>query len=764
MKPEKWRQVEQVYHAALERAPEERAAYVAQVCADDVTLRGEVESLLQAHQQADGFLAAQMAGVAAEFAAQPQLPSLVGHHLNHYEILAPLGKGGMGEVYQARDHRLDRTVALKILPADVARHAERQRRFVREAKAASALNHPHIATIHEIGEADGIHFIVMEYVAGQTLAARINGAPLPINELLTISSQIADALDEAHTKGITHRDLKPANVMLNERGQVKVLDFGLAKIARPSSIESNVSTLKQTTPGIVMGTVPYMSPEQALGRDVDHRSDIFSLGTVLYEMATGKLPFVGANTVETLDRILHAEPEAITQCNADAPAELERIVRRCLAKEREARYQSAAELLPALQSLSTIHENSAARLAVTRELSATHEIQAATTGGLALGKAQLWMQRWPVITALTLILLLGLAASFFWSRSPVPQPAQHRPANARQVNPVAYDEYLSGRYFTNRQNKADNETAITKLERAVTADPEFAAAQAELAQAYIWKLFLFTPRDKTLEEKAFMAAEKALALDPKLGAGHLARGRLLWTPAQRFPHDQAIQEYRRALTLDPGLDEARNQLAMVYNHVGALDPALEELQKAVASNPTNNLAQYHLGQTLLFQGKYEESWNTLRRIPREANPAKLTYHCAMALLHLDRKDEAAALAQDFLKDHPEDVEGGLMSSLQAILAALSGDEQQAEAKINRAITEGKGFGHFHHTAFSIACAYAVMKKPDPALQWLQAAADDGFPCYALFENEPYLNSLKQDPRFVTLMTKLKKQWGQYQTN
>ena len=257
----------------------------------------------------------------------------------------------MGEVYQARDTLLDRSVALKILPADVATDAERMRRFVSEAKAASALNHPHVATIYEIGEADNVRFIAMEYVEGQTLASRINGHPLAINEVVEIGSQIADALDEAHSKGITHRDIKPANVMLTPRGQVKVLDFGLAKITRPESIDSNISTLAKTQSGVVMGTVPYMSPEQALGRDVDHRSDIFSLGVVLYEMATGRLPFAGTNTVESLDRLLHAQPEAIGQLNTDAPAELERIVHKCLEKEREQRYETSKDLLIDLKDL-----------------------------------------------------------------------------------------------------------------------------------------------------------------------------------------------------------------------------------------------------------------------------------------------------------------------------------------------------------------------------------------------------------------------------
>jgi len=368
MKPERWQRVEQLYHSALEREDGQRAAFLAAACAGDDSLRREVESLLAHQTPAENLLERPVMEVAAKALANDQADSMLGRSLGSYQVLSLLGAGGMGEVYCARDTRLDRTVALKILPAEVAADAERMRRFVREAKAASALNHPHVATIYDIGEAEGLSFIAMEYVEGQTLAAKINGHPLEVSEIVEIGSQIADALDEAHGKGITHRDIKPANVMLNERGQVKVLDFGLAKITRPATlpIASDISTMTKTAPGVVLGTVPYMSPEQALGRDVDHRSDLFSLGVMLYEMATGRLPFSGANTSETLDRILHAQPEAMARFNYDVPAELERIVRKCLEKERDRRYQSARDLLVDLKNLYR-ESASTSRLAVKAE-------------------------------------------------------------------------------------------------------------------------------------------------------------------------------------------------------------------------------------------------------------------------------------------------------------------------------------------------------------------------------------------------------------
>lgn len=352
MKPECWQQVDRLFQAALEHTPAKRAAFISEACSGDDSLRREVEALLVADGQAGSFIETPAYALAAKLIDGGDAPAIIGKRIGHYQIISLLGKGGMGEVYQARDLKLDRTVALKILPVEVSADGERLRRFNHEAKAASALNHPNVAHIYEIGEVNGLSYIAMEYVEGRTLVAKINGHPLGVNELVEIGSQIADAMDEAHSKGITHRDIKPANVMLNARGQVKVLDFGLAKIARPAQpITSDISTLAKTAPGVVLGTVPYMSPEQALGREVDHRSDIFSLGVVLYEMATGRLPFAGSSTSEILDRILHAQPEAIARFSYEAPAELERIVRKCLEKERERRYQSARELLVDLKNL-----------------------------------------------------------------------------------------------------------------------------------------------------------------------------------------------------------------------------------------------------------------------------------------------------------------------------------------------------------------------------------------------------------------------------
>src|SRR3989442_2272237 len=279
-----------------------------------------------------------------------------GTRLGRYEIRSKIGEGGMGEVYLAQDTQVERDVAMKIISAHIARDQQRLYRFLQEARAASKLKSANVAHIYEIGEVEGHHFIAMEYVEGEPINKRMGGRPMAAAEMVKLGIQIARALDEAHAKGITHRDIKPQNIIVTSDAEVKMLDFGLAKLTGvPSETdltpESELATKVKTSPGIVMGTVNYMSPEQAMGREVDHRTDIFSLGVVLYEMATGRVPFSGASLTETIDRIAHAQPEAIARFNYNVPAELEMIIKKALRKNRDERYQSARDLLVDLRDL-----------------------------------------------------------------------------------------------------------------------------------------------------------------------------------------------------------------------------------------------------------------------------------------------------------------------------------------------------------------------------------------------------------------------------
>jgi serine/threonine protein kinase len=278
-----------------------------------------------------------------------------GTKLGRYEIKSQLGAGGMGEVYLAQDTKLDRKVALKILPADVAAHQDRMKRFVQEAKSASALNHPNIITIYEIEQIDSVNFIATEFIDGETLRQRLKNGPLKLGEVLDVAAQIASALSAAHAAGIVHRDIKPENIMLRRDGIVKVLDFGLAKLTErvsPDSVDTEAPTSLKTDPGTVLGTAAYMSPELARGLEVDARTDIFSFGVLIYEMIAGRLPFEGSNTNEILASILSdKEPSPLARYAREVPAELERIVSKALRKNRDERYQTINDLLLDLKRL-----------------------------------------------------------------------------------------------------------------------------------------------------------------------------------------------------------------------------------------------------------------------------------------------------------------------------------------------------------------------------------------------------------------------------
>ena len=348
------RQIEELYHAVAEMPTRNRQAFYKAHCTDDKGLSDEVESLLSFEEISDSFIDSSPDAIAAEmFADSDKRASLIGRTLGHYEIKSLLGQGGMGEVYLAEDNKLHRKVALKVLPSELVEHGDRLKRFILEAQATSALNHPNILTTHEFGYENDSHYIVTEFVDGVTLRQKLQSSRLPIEETLDIAAQIAAALSAAHEAGIVHRDIKPENIMIRRDGIAKVLDFGIAKLTMAASTDTGgeARTLHKTAPGTVIGTVGYMSPEQARGVRVDGRTDIWSLGVLIYEMTARHLPFEGPTQTDVLVAILNQDVPVFEDLVGTAPPELARIVDKTLAKDVEQRYENAEQLASDLNAL-----------------------------------------------------------------------------------------------------------------------------------------------------------------------------------------------------------------------------------------------------------------------------------------------------------------------------------------------------------------------------------------------------------------------------
>jgi serine/threonine protein kinase/Flp pilus assembly protein TadD len=732
--------------------------------------------------------------------------SLIGQTVSHYTVTRKLGSGGMGVVYEAEDTRLGRRVALKFLPHEMAQDAQLLERFQREARAASALNHPNICTVHAIELHERQHFIVMELLEGQTLAQMIGRQPIDIERLLALAIQMTDALESAHAKGIVHRDIKPANIFVVARGQVKILDFGLAKMERangapgaaPSQMETVLAGDELTTPGSALGTVSYMSPEQARGQLVDARTDLFSVGTVLYQMATGVPPFQGDTSAIIFDAILNRDPIAVTQVNSALPAEFGRILNKALEKDRNLRCQSATELKTDLNRLKRDLDSGQKRAAESSDSRSGAPKQSAKSiavlyfENLSGVKEDEYFRDGiteDIITELSKIKGLNT-----FSR---PTVLTYRD---KQVTPAQIGQQLRAAYvLAGSLRRAGNRLRINAQlvdtntdfplwsERYDREMKDVFEVQDEIARK-IAEALRITLSPQEQEAIAAKPTDNLQAYDLYL------RGKSYARRQTRQDLEFALQMFENSFTLDPNFALAfaasANACALLYTNYGRdtvwMERAKAAAQKATALSP--DLPEVQVGEAWIqcADGRYEEAVRTVRRaIDRKRDCEGAYYLLVRALFASGRYQEVAAIADVALESSGEDYNAyvPVMNSLaalgkddalknirQRLIAALENHLKKVPEDARARILLGGHYAELNRiddavretnlaitlrpneavVLYNAACNYCLLKRKAEAMDTLRKAWEAGFKDPGWARRDPDLGLLHGDPEFERL--------------
>ena len=732
MRPENWQKVKAIFDSVVLKESNERSAYLRNACVDDPELRQEVEALLAASDAAEGFMDTPFAGEVADLLQDESDQLQPGQAFNRYKIIRKIGAGGMGKVYLAQDTHLKRLVAIKLLSADSIGDPNQVLRFVQEARLASLLNHPNIITIYEIGQAGDLQFISTEFVPGETLRDRLTRAPLKTKDAIDIAIDIASALVVAHDADIVHRDIKPENIMLRDDGFLKVLDFGLAKFSRDQKLIADPNTETwhdvKTHPGLIVGTVTYMSPEQASGIDVDARTDIWSLGVVLYEMIAGRPPFDGAASVEILASILKIEPKPIKNVSANVRRKLQHIVRKSLSKPPDDRYQKMLDMLLDLKSLrreietDTAEPRSIAILpfvniagdasvnffefaladAVITELAHSRSLVVRPSSAIAKYVGKIVD---PLAIGNELKVDAILAANFLLTKKRIRVTTQlidvldKNVLWGEQIDSDADDIIGLQDTITHRIVKG------LKCELEASTHPEVAVPATGNSNAYMEYLrgrdqlrrYVFHTVANENVEIAIEHFKRAIELDPNFALAHCALGishlqRVLKVVGGRKDLEDAADAIDHALSLDPQIVEARAYRAMIDRLQGNTQKSRDQLFILRRDAPNNFEVQYISAACYRFDGDYQNVFRCQSEMLRIDPTAKVSVHCFRARFfwYQGKIDEAfheLEQAKKLEPNHP------LVRFFHAIVTFRAGDPRTAaeEMKSLFATYPCKGF-------------------------------------------------------------------------